>query len=1306
MKGPMSRGITPLLVFLILIAVFGRPLPAFATAPVVTINLPSDGTSEDYGNSIDFTGSASDPADGDAIESYRWTSSIDGELSTSASFTTTTLSVGTHTIRLFATDENDEQGFDAITVTINDITPDVSITAPSDGAEYDYGDPLQTAGGVNVAFECTASDIQDDSGGADDGDIELSWSSSIDGVFGSLNDDGSPSLSPVTLSSGSHTITVTATDSDGYTATDSIGITVNNTPPDTVSITNPPDGSSFDYGDLVTFQGSATDPEDGTLTGASLVWTSSQGDPMGTGETFATDTLTSGTHVITLTASDSKGMSATDTITIEVGNAPPEAEIISPENRSEYAYREYITFEGTGTDPEDGSLAGSSLVWTSSSSTDPLGQGEVISVNDLPSGTHTITLTVTDSEGAEDTDSITVMVNNASPVATITSPSNNSSHFVGSTVSFTGTGTDVEDGELSGDALSWSSDVNGFIGTGATVETSDLSEGTHVITLTVTDSEGATGTDSITIEVGNEAPVATITSPSDNSYHNLGSSISFTGTGTDAEDGELSGDALSWSSDVNGFIGTGATVETSDLSEGTHVITLTVTDSEGATGTDSITIEVGNEAPVATITSPSDNSSHDLGSSISFTGTGTDSEDGELSGDALSWSSDVNGFIGTGATVETSDLSEGTHVITLTVTDSDGATNTDSITIEVGNDSPVATITSPVDNSSHNYGTTISFEGTGTDAEDGELSGDALSWSSDKDGFIGAGAAVTTSELSVGTHVITLTATDSQDVSAADTITISIKDDSPTSVTIHEPDDGEVFYYNEYIEFIGSASDNEDGRLTGSSLVWTSNQVSGTIGTGESFSINTLPIGEHLITLTATDSNGASISTFNVIEVKNTLPVAQITVPSDGASFEEGDVITFSGSAADEEDGNLTGSSLVWTSDIDGIIGVGVDVSNEKLSSGDHTITLTAIDSHGGQVSTSVSITVAAAEGGESLSTDTSEITVALDQNASVTVSGGHGPYRVSCNYPQIVDVALSGNTVTIMPLEAGETSIEISDHYEDTVVVDIEVTDASGNYPTANAGEDRNVQEGETVTLDGSSSLDGSYGIASWKWTQTVGEKAIVLSEEAAQEATFVAPDAEAASSLTFQLTVTDSNGSTDSDTVTITISDNGITGFPEGVTTFKTADGSKSLGVSIVGDGDFVLLKGKHKEFISDDTSRPNDMIYDLLEFQIKVKNAGDDVNLIVYFPESLGEDHACYKYSSTDGWYPYDDSYIRFDADRQKAYMILVDGGTGDDDGESDAMVTDPLTFGTAPSDDSETPDSGGGGGGGCFIDSLFE
>jgi len=99
---------------------------------------------------------------------------------------------------------------------------------------------------------------------------------------------------------------------------------------------------------------------------------------------------------------------------------------------------------------------------------------------------------------------------------------------------------------------------------------------------------------------------------------------------------------------------------------------------------------------------------------------------------------------------------------------------------------------------------------------------------------------------------------------------------------------------------------------------------------------------------------------------RNTAPSVAISSPSQGSSFSNGTAITFSGSATDKQDGDMSGS-LAWTSSIDGLLGYGSTLIR-ALSSGTHTITASVRDSGG--ISGSAQITVSVAGGSVSASPD------------------------------------------------------------------------------------------------------------------------------------------------------------------------------------------------------------------------------------------------------------------------------------------------------------------------------------------------
>lgn len=98
---------------------------------------------------------------------------------------------------------------------------------------------------------------------------------------------------------------------------------------------------------------------------------------------------------------------------------------------------------------------------------------------------------------------------------------------------------------------------------------------------------------------GNTPPSVTITAPANGASVTVGTSVNFTGTATDAQDGSLSA-SLAWTSSINGSIGSGASFSTSALSVGAHTITAAVTDSGGLPGSASITLNVTNVTPITT----------------------------------------------------------------------------------------------------------------------------------------------------------------------------------------------------------------------------------------------------------------------------------------------------------------------------------------------------------------------------------------------------------------------------------------------------------------------------------------------------------------------------------------------------------------------------------------------------------------------------------------------------------------------------------------------------------------------------------
>src|SRR5262245_19995034 len=417
----------------------------------------------------------------------------------------------------------------------------------------------------------------------------------------------------------------------------------------------------------------------------------------------------------------------------------------------------------------------------------------------------------------------------APPTIAITTPPAGSTFVVGDTITLQATAADANAQNLSG-GVTWRSDVAGALGTGAII-TPTLAQGTHTITASVTDGQGLTAQTQIILTVAprppvNTEPLVAITAPGDNQMVPAGLPVTFTGTANDLEDGSLTA-SLGWSSDRDGALGTGGAF-THALSAGTHHITASVTDHGGLTGTATITVQV---QPSVTIEFPAVADAHvdagfpttNFGANqtlrvdanteritylrFNVTGVGarpiaqaflrvqTDPNPGADSDSGGTAYSITNGTWQEGtityatrpavdgpilatagavtlAQVVDFDVSravtgDGTYNFALKNSSADEATYQSReggaapklVLLFTGN-APTVTITAPAAGAVAFRNDAISFVGTARDVEDGNLAS-RLQWSSDRDGSLGSGAALSVSRLSVGTHVITASATDS-----------------------------------------------------------------------------------------------------------------------------------------------------------------------------------------------------------------------------------------------------------------------------------------------------------------------------------------------------------------------------------------------------------------------------------------------------------------------------------------------------------------------------------------------------------------
>ena len=355
------------------------------------------------GTTVLFSGSGVDGDDYDTALDFEWTFIYDGALETMTGESPSFLFeiVGGYVVTLTVTDDAGNSAEDEMTVTVEDVV-----------------DPVANAGLDQTVDE--GDTVTFDGSGSYDADTSIivyEWDFTYDGAPETLTGE-TPSF--VFDIADSYVVTLTVTDEGGNTGTDTVTITVN----EVVIVNDPPvanagaDQPDVVTGDTVTFDGSGSTDDvlvtDYTWT---LTYDETAQELTGVSPTFVFDIA--GEYVVTLTVSDAEGLTATDTVTITVTDAePPPAENVAPVADAGTAQTvdegDTVTFDGSASADSDGTIA--SYVWTFTyNGTAQTLTGAAPTFDFEIAGTYTVTLTVTDDDGATGTDTVIITVNAVEP---------------------------------------------------------------------------------------------------------------------------------------------------------------------------------------------------------------------------------------------------------------------------------------------------------------------------------------------------------------------------------------------------------------------------------------------------------------------------------------------------------------------------------------------------------------------------------------------------------------------------------------------------------------------------------------------------------------------------------------------------------------------------------------------------------------------------------------------------------------------------------------------------------------------------
>jgi hypothetical protein len=466
-----------------------------------------------------------------------------------------------------------------------------------------------------------------------------------------------------------------------------------------------------------------------------------------------------------------------------------------------------------------------------------------------------------------------------------------------------------------------------------------VSGSSSVIRVEVTDPAGATDEDVVLVvdpgdgTPANTPPTCEITAPGSGSAGALGDLVELRGVVDDAEDApeDLT---VTWGSDTLGILGTSiadgegnVALDTDELSEGAHILVLSVVDSAGASCVDFVGYEVQSDTetdnpPVVVITSPDDDDSFKEGEPIDFAAVVSDVEDEE---EALTivWVSDIDGVLSTDGADEdgavgfsTDELSPGEHLITVTVTDSDGNSTSDTVVIVITenagpSDPDVEIVPDPAYTNDDLFAVLVS--------EASDPDGDPIiytySWTVDGVGYTeGTSTTIPSGATTKGqTWCVTLTASDGTTSVGSDTDCIVVQNTPPSIESVDIAPDTPAA--GDPLSCAYTGFYDADGDPDFSRYAWTINGVFA--GSGSTLS-GGYGVGD-LVTCTVTPNDGEDDGEplSDTVVIGNTAPVLSGVVLGPDPAYTDDTMVCTPGSTTDAD--GTTSFSYIYRWEIDGV---------------------------------------------------------------------------------------------------------------------------------------------------------------------------------------------------------------------------------------------------------------------------------------------------------------------------------------------------------------------------------------------------
>ena len=417
-------------------------------------------------------------------------------------------------------------------------------------------------------------------------------------------------------------------------------------------------------------------------------------------------------------------------------------------------------------------------------------------------------------------------------------------------------------------------------------------------------------------------PIASFTASSSTPL--VGDTVTFNGSGSFDPDGSIQ--SYSWDFG-DGFSASGVVVTHTYSTYGEYEVTLVVTDFDNLTGSETASIRVlalpsalfafGPPKPLE-------------GASVTFDASKSTDPDGNISEYRWEWGDGSDPSLATQSVADHTFAKFGEYLVKLTVTDTDGLTDSTSASVRVFAPPSAAFTFSPA---SPHAGQVVTLNGSASFHPDSQI----VSYEWDLgDGSTGTGPIVQHRFSAAGSYLVALTIMESEGFTATAYDTLSVNASYPPVASFAVS--SALVSPGTEVTFNASQSTDPQGSI----LAYTWDFGDGTTG-ADMTTVHTYPdSGAYTVTLTVLDDASLTGSTSRVLIV-NAPPVAAFAF-SPLAPFAV-DTIVFNGSTSSDPEGSLVG--FEWTFGDSSPMVTGREVSHAYAQAGTYLVTLRVIDSVG-----------------------------------------------------------------------------------------------------------------------------------------------------------------------------------------------------------------------------------------------------------------------------------------------------------------------------------------------------------------------